>query len=54
MKLANVSLSQQVSALALDRGLVLVVATLISIGLIMVASSSLDFAAAQYGDAWFL
>lgn len=39
--------------LNLDTRLLLATAALISLGLIMVASSSLDFAFATYGDAWY-
>ncbi|MFT5083027.1 MAG: cell division protein FtsW [Lentisphaeria bacterium] len=37
-----------------DSGLVFSVAALISIGLIMVASSSIDFAAERYNDPWLM
>lgn len=37
----------------LDRALVFSIATLLSVGIIIVASSSIDFANEQYGDPWF-
>jgi len=37
----------------LDRGLTFSFAVLLSLGIVMVASSSLDFAAENYGDAWY-
>ncbi len=37
-----------------DTGFLVAFAALLSIGLVMVASSSLDFSAARYGDAWIL
>lgn len=38
----------------IDRAFVAVLCTLLSVGLIMVASSSVDFAAERYGDPWAL
>ncbi len=38
----------------LDRGLTLALLALVSIGLVMVASSSIDFASARYHDPWFM
>ncbi len=38
----------------IDRGFAVAVAALLSIGLVMVASSSMDFASALYGDEWLL
>lgn len=37
-----------------DAGFMAALCALLSVGLIMVASSSLDFSAARYGDAWLL
>lgn len=38
----------------IDQGLLLAVAALLSVGLVMVASSSMDFSSALYSDEWLL
>ncbi|WP_175574270.1 putative lipid II flippase FtsW [Teredinibacter haidensis] len=53
MKGKQLVLNDYLPPLAMDKGLVFAVASLVSIGLVMVASSSLDYAAANYGDAWY-
>lgn len=53
MTFANLALRDYLPPMDMDRGLLLAVVTLMSLGLVMVASSSLDFAGAQYHDAWY-
>ncbi len=36
-----------------DRGLVLIVAALASVGVVMMSSASIDFSAQKYGDPFF-
>jgi len=49
----SLTIKDYMPPMAVDRGLLAAVAALVSIGLIMVTSSSLDFADAVYGDAWY-
>lgn len=46
-------LDVSIDRISLDRHLVIAVAALVSVGMLMVTSSSLDYAAAVYGDPWF-
>lgn len=41
------------SLFASEKGLFISISALLAVGIVMVASSSLDFAYATYGDAWF-
>lgn len=50
----NINLEQKFNTHRIDFELVCVLLALISVGLVMVASSSMDFAAARYGDEWLL
>lgn len=50
----ELNFSKRYFAERLDLELMTILAALISIGLVMVASSSLDFAYARYDDAWLL
>ncbi|WP_045826103.1 putative lipid II flippase FtsW [Teredinibacter turnerae] len=47
--LANISVENT----TMDRSLIVAAALLLSVGMVMVASSSMDFAFATYGDPWF-
>lgn len=50
----NMTFDYKFNTQKIDLGFVCVLVALISIGLVMVASSSMDFAAARYGDEWLL
>jgi len=53
MSALRLNMGNYLPPFAMDKGLLLVVTSLLSLGLIMVASSSLDFAASKYGDPWY-
>jgi len=50
----NTGFQRAFASSRVDQGLLVVVATLLSIGMVMVCSSSIDFADARYGDQWYL
>lgn len=54
MNMLDISAPQKIGLERFDRQLVFIALGLISFGLVMVASSSIDFAAARYGDPLYL
>lgn len=54
MSVMTIPVENIFAAQRLDRGLLLSIAALVSIGLVMVASSSVDFASERYGDPWLM